>query len=365
MKATLLIYCLALPLAFFVDTPSFAQQDTTRVETEQSSDEMDDDFDFSTLTPAENIKAFASSRILNGGPQNLFSIGYDVQGAYDMEAGKFLTHGAQQLRVHSTREFRLDAQYPLISKNNITLALQLNYLNTQYDFEESASITHPLVATLDENGLTSTSLSTVIFKPLSLKNFLIIQGGFTLNGDYSLSKPQDLSYTRVFGAAIYGWKPHDRKMWGLGVSRTYLGGALNYLPVFYYQYSSASGKWGIDALLPSRFNLKRNFNKESILSVGFNFQGNTYHLNSLVAENAGNSLEPELRRSELRFRAIFDQAVTRTLFLSLQGGLRYNWQFNVDDGDFFRSLFADQPYLFENYIGNPLFAQVSISWVSP
>lgn len=365
MKVTYPIYCLALPLALLFSSPSYAQQDSTRVEAEQSNDEMDDDFDFSTLTPAENVKAFASSRILNGGPQSLFSIGYDVQGGYDMEVGQFLSHEAQQLRVNSTREFRIDAQYPVISKNNITVGLQLNYLNTQYGFEDGASRAHPLVATLDENGLTSTSLSTVIFKPLSLKNFLIFQGGFTLNGDYNFSRLQDLSYTRVFGAAIYGWKPHDRKMWGLGVSRTYLGGALNYLPVFYYQYSSATGKWGIDALLPSRFNLKRNFSKESILSVGFNFQGNTYHLNSLIVENGGNTMEPELRRSELRFRAIFDQAISRTLFLSLQGGLRYNWQFNVDDGDFFRSLLADQPYLFENNIGNPLFAQISISWVSP
>lgn len=365
MKNTHLIAGLGLSLSLFISIPSFAQQDTTKVETEQSSDELEDDFDFSSLAPAENIKAFASSRIVNGGPQNLFSIGYEVQGSYDMEVGQFLSYEPQQLRVNSTREFRIDAQYPVISKNNITVALQLNYLNTQYDFEEDASTAHPFVATLDENGLTSTSLSTVIFKPLSLKNFLIFQGGFTLNGDYSLSQLQDLSYTRIFGAAIYGWKPNERKMWGLGVSRTYLGGALNYLPVFYYQYASASGKWGIDALLPSRFNLKRNFSKEQILSVGFNFQGNTYHLNRLAVESEGSMLEPELRRSELRFRTIFDQAITRTLFLSFQGGLRYNWQFNVDDGDFFRSLLADDPYLFENNIGNPLFAQVTISWVSP
>jgi hypothetical protein len=77
------------------------------------------------------------------------------------------------------------------------------------------------------------------------------------------------------------------------------------------------------------------------------------------------NVDLELRRSELRFRLIYDHAITRLLWFSVQAGLRYNWQFNVDDGDFFRSLFSDDPYVFENTIGNPLYAQISLSWVSP
>ena len=326
---------------------------------------QDDDFDFSNMVPAEQVKAFCSSRIIGGGPQKLFSVGYDLQGAYDMEVGPFLNNGEQDYQVNRTSEFRIDIQYPVISKNNITIGLQANYLRTFYDFGGSNSTAeHPFTQTLSENGLNSASVSTVVFKPISLTNFLIFQGGITVNGDYTFADMQDLSYTRWFGAAIFGWKPNDKKMWGLGVSRTYLGGALNYLPVFYYQYTSASGKWGIDALLPSRLNVKYNFNKETILSLGHNFQGNTYRLNALAAEAEG-GLNPELRRSELRFRAILDRAVTRTIWLSVQAGLRYNWEFNVDDGDFFRSLTSDDPYLFENDLGNPLFAQFGISWVSP
>jgi len=355
-----------LLLAVFLAFPTLAQE-------EGSEEGPDDDFDFSSLVPAEAVKAFCSSRILNGGPQNLVSFGYDIQGPYNMEVGSLPGNEVQNFQiggvnreVNRTSEFRIDIQYPVISKNNITVALQANYLRTFYSFENAGTIgEHPFVQTLNENGLTSTSFSTVIFKPLNLKNFMIFQGGFTLNGDYTFADMQDLSYTRWFGAAIYGWKPNDRKMWGLGVSRTYLGGALNYLPVFYYQYSSVNGKWGIDMLLPSRLNIKRYFNKQTILSVGHNFQGNTYRLNELAQIGDGQPINPELRRSELRFRAILDRAITRTLWFSVQAGLRYNWEFSVDDGDFFRSLFAEDPFLFENDLGNPLFAQFSISWVSP
>jgi hypothetical protein len=346
---------IALGLAWLIALPLLAQEEGT-----------EEEFDFSSLVPAAQVKAFCSSRILNGGPQQLVSVGYDIQGSYDMNVGAFMNNAAREYQVNSTSEFRIDVQYPVISKNNITVALQFNYLDTKYNFEEAgANAEHPFIRTLSENGLTSTNLATVIFKPLSLKNFMIFQAALSLNGDYTLADMQDLSYTRFAAAAIYGWKPSERKMWGLGVSRTYMGGALNYMPVFYYQYTSADGKWGIDALLPSRLNIKRNFNKQTILSVGHNFQGNTYHLNELTGTENGQMLNPELRRAELRIRAILDRAVTRTIWLSVQAGLRYNWEYNVDDGDFFRSLFAEDPYLFENEIGNPLFAQFSISWVSP
>lgn len=330
---------------------------------QEEGPEEEEEFDFSNLVPAENVKAFCSSRILNGGPQNLFSIGYDIQGNHDLASESFAGNPAQDMGINSIREFRIDAQYPVISKNNITVGLQFNYLRTRFNYGEDEFLSHPFLRTLDENGLTSTSFSTVIFKPLDIDNFMIFQAGATLNGDYTLGDMQSLSHTRFFGAVIYGWKPSDRKMWGLGVSRTYLGGALNYIPVVYYQYSSTDGRWGIDALIPSRFNLKRNFSRKSILSLGWNVQGNSYRLNELVDEGA--NLEPELRRAELRFRAIFDKALTNTIWFSVQGGLRYNWEFNVDNGDFFRSFFNDDPYLFENELGNPLFAQVSISWVSP
>ncbi|SFR51623.1 hypothetical protein SAMN04490243_2499 [Robiginitalea myxolifaciens] len=336
---------------------------TLKAQEEDSEEEI---IDFDNLVPAEEVKAFASPRIINGGPQNLFSIAYDFQGAHDLQAGGipgFPGTPAQDIEVSAIQEFRIDAQYPVLSKNSITVNLQFNYLRTRFGYGEDVLLTNPLLQTLDENGLTSTSLAAVVFKPLDIDNFMIFQAGASLNGDYTLGDMQSLSHTRFFAAVIYGWKPNDRKMWGLGITRSYIGGPLNYFPVIYYQYSSENGRWGLDVLLPSRFNYKRNFSRKSILSLGWNLQGNSYRLNALV--NEAENREPELRRSELRFRAIFDQAITNTIWLSAQAGMRYAWDFNVDNGDFYRSIFNDDPYLFENDMSSAFFAQIGLRWVSP
>lgn len=321
-----------------------------------------EEFDFSDFAPAEEVKAFCSSRILGGGPQDLFSVAYDQQLDHTLTAGPLGSSGQAEANIKRVREFRIDAQYPVISKNNITLALQLNYLRTLYDLEDETP-EHPLLNTLSQDGLTSLSASTVLFKPLNMKNFMLFQLGIAANANFSLNNLSEAGPARLSAAAIYGWKPHERKMWGLGVSRTYLGGALNYLPVFYYQYAAANGKWGIDALLPSRFNVKRYFKPDAILSAGFNFQGNTYQLNNVLEE--GNINDIVLRRSELRFRLIMEKGITKTLWVSAQTGLRYNWEFNTDEKDFFRSLFAEDPYFSENDLSNPLFFQLAVKWVSP
>lgn len=296
------------------------------------------------------------------------SIGYDFQGSYPATFGSIGDFAQENTSINNTQGFRVDLMYPVLSKNNILLTLNANYLQSNFSIDNIQNIDHPLPNVLQSNGLRSTSFSALVFKPLNIKNFLLIQAGLSMNGDYSFSNFQDAKFLRYFGAVIYGWKLNDRKMWGLGVTRTYLGGALNYLPVLYYQSSSKDGRWTVDAVLPSRFNIKRNFTKKRVLSAGFQFEGNTYTLNGFdqyLSPEEMSQIDAELRRSELRFRLVYDHAITNTLWFSVQAGYRYNWQFNVDNGDFFRSLFSDEPYLFENDLGNPLYGQVSISWVSP
>ena len=332
---------------------------------EEEGDEMF--MDYGSLVQTEENKAFCSSRILGQQPLKIVSLGYDLQTAHTFQPDAFVTGGPQDKeQINNASGLRLGINYPVFSKNHLLVNLGLNYANTRYDFESATlSTDNPLSQALDNNGLTTLGFTATIFKPLNIKRYFIFQLGANLNGDYTLSDIQSLSYTRYTASVIYGIKSNDRKMWGLGATRTYLGGALNYLPIYYLMYTSENKKWGVEMVLPARFQYRRNINEKNLLLLGWEVEGNTYRIN-----NNGNPYglpfnDMELRRAELRVRATWEHAITSQIWLSAQAGFRYNWSFDVDRGDFFRPFADETPYLAETNLGNPAYFNLSINWVSP
>lgn len=350
-------------LIFFGLSTTISAQDEPIIEEEEGEEVID----FSNLVQTAENKAYCSSKIVGQLPVKLFSIGYDYQAGHPFEPGSFSPSGsAAPNDIENTRGLRLGINYPVISKNSFVLNLGFNYMESNYVFSNAATgMDNPLTQALDNNGLRSTGFTATAFKPINSRKFLIFQFGATLNGDYTFSDFQPIRYTRYSGAAIYGIKPNDRKMWGFGVSRTYLGGSLNYLPVYYMLYTAPSKKWGLELLLPARFNYRRNINAKNMLLAGWEIEGNTYRIQN--DENQYNLPfnDIELRRSELRLRMAWEHALSPQFWFNVQAGYRYNWSFDADRGDFFRPFGDDTPFLAENILGNTAYVNFSISWVSP
>jgi len=352
----LLLTCCILPLSVMAqDDPPMEEED-------------EDSFvDYSNLVQTMENKAFASSRIIGQVPIKVFSLGYDFQTAHTLEPEPFVPGGAATENENKQRTGRtFSINYPVFSKNYFLLNLGLNYAETNYSFTNPTTAdSDPLSQALDNNGLRTLGFTATAFKPLNIKRYLILQFGANLNGDYSISNMQSLKYTRYTAAAIYGIKSNDRKMWGLGVSRTYVGGALNYLPVYYMLYTAKNEKWGLEMLLPARFHYRRTINSKNMFLAGWEIEGNTYRISN--DDNIYNLPynDMELRRSELRFRISWEHAITPQIWLSTQAGYRYNWSFDVDRGDFFRPFGDDTPFLAETNFTNPAYFNISINWVSP
>lgn len=352
----LALSCFVVPLSVFA-------QDDPPIEEEDEEEFVD----YASLVQTTKNKAFCSSRVIGQSPTKLFSLGYDVQGAQTLRPESFSETGeGGEYQINSAHGERFALNYPVFSKNHFLLNLGINYAATRYSFAEpTTGISNPLAQALDNNGLRTMGFTATGFKPLNSKQFLIFQFGANLNGDYSIASVQSLEYTRYTGALIYGIKSSDRKMWGLGLSRTYLGGALNYVPVYYMLYTAENRKWGVEMLLPARFDYRRNINAKNILKLGWEIEGNSYRISN--DDNLYNLPynDIELKRSELRLRATWDYAITPQIALSAQVGYRYNWSFDVDRGDFFRPFGDDTPYLIETALSNPPFFGISINWVSP
>ncbi len=218
-KSQWILILLLLPLSLF-------SQDDPPIE-----EEDDDSFvDYSNSVQTAENKAFCSSRIIGQLPIKLVSLGYDYQTAHTLQPAPFVPGGVStENEINRVQDARLAINYPVLSKNSFLLNLGLNYAATSYSFATpTTAASDPLSQALDNYGLRTMGFTATAFKPLNIKRFLIMQFGANLNGDYSISNMQSLAYTRYSGALIYGLKPNDRKMWGLGATRTYLGGSLNY-----------------------------------------------------------------------------------------------------------------------------------------
>lgn len=345
-----------------------------------------DDFDFSEFElAAPPSKSFCNNKVLGQSPTTLIGLTYTFQGSQDFTAGNPAdnpldgtgnTNLSESNNLQSTHEFALAGNFPVVSRNNILINLNVLYSEQHYNFTDGAS-THPFIQSLQGNPLRSASTLATVFKPLNDKRFLLGQFGMALNGDYSFSNfNQSFNTLRYSAALLYGFKPNDRLMYAFGLVRTYLGGALNYVPVVYYYHTFKNEKWGTEILLPSRAYLRYRFNSTSLAGFGFNVLGNTYRLNYFSeypgAMIPGNNLayseaqSLELRRSEIRLGTRYMRSIKGFFWLIAEAGYRINYSYDVDrNGDFLRFFGNDEPYYIENELGNPFYFTIGISYVSP
>lgn len=351
-----------------------------QVEGEEDEEDysMYDNLDFAD----GEAKRFCSSKIKGLSPAKLISIGYDVQGAQTLTAGSFagpadafgqslVLSPAETRNIEFSHGLRVAANIPVISRNNIIVQLGANHWSHAYEYSEPATTVLPvdLHQVLEQDGLQTTGINTTVFKPFNEKSFVIFQGSMDVNGNYSWSNFQSPRYATYSAALIWGQRPSDNKQWGVGLSRTYRAGELNYIPVFLFNWTSTGGKWGTELLLPARGHVRYTFNPRSMLFAGFELEGQSYRLNNNSNVDWYGTDFVELRRSELRFRLVYERSIYNFIWISAQAGYRVNYLFDLDqlDGgdEFFRGFFGDQPYFALNELSNTPYFNISINLVSP
>lgn len=344
----------------FVAGLGLAQQpDTTLVEEDFSM--------YADAELADGAKRFCTSKVFDLSPNKLISAGYDFQAGYRMDFGQIsglssAPGQAQAIENRYNRGLRLGVNAPVISKTNVILNVGFTYWDHLYSFETTP--VNGLARSLERDGLRTTGVNFTLFKPLNEKQFVIVFGSADYNGNYSWNALHPFKYTKLSAMGVYGWKKHDRLMFGFGVARTYRVGELNYIPVMLYNYTFPARKWGVEALFPARANVRRTLNARTLGFFGYELEGASYLIRNRTGELGPTLDNLELRRSELRIRFTFERSLKDFIWISAQAGLRYNWVFNLDRNEFFRG-FGDDPYFVSNAIGNPLYFNVSINLVSP
>jgi len=360
---------LIVALALNFTNVVFAQIDSNYVDEEDYS--MYDD-----VEDVGTIITYCSPKIYDLSPNRFISVGYDVagngtlrttdEGVYAPDA-EVAQNDQSNLNYHG---IRINANIPVISKSKFVwqLGAGFNQANIATNRIANSSDHNLLLDELNE-GLTSINLNTTLFKPLGETNFLILQLLAEQNGNYSFgSAPSgpNIGNTKYSGTLLWGKRPHDRLQWGVGVSRTYRAGELNYIPVVMYNYTSKNRKWGTEILFPARAQYRRKINSRNILLAGFELEGGSYRLYN-TPFNAQNL---ELRRSEIRVRLDYQKQLKGFIWMGIQAGMILNYSYNIDDltatddKDFYRGFFGDQTYTFTNSLSPMPYVNLTFNLVS-
>ena len=159
------------------------------------------------------------------------------------------------------------------------------------------------------------------------------------------------------GTLIYGWKKSEKNMIGAGLARTYRAGRLLHVPVLFWN-KTFNDKWGMELLLPARGFVRYNFSTTSMLQAGFELEGNQF----LVRLPQTLSINTYIQRGEVKPRIMWDKKISGFIWFNVQAGLRYNYRFDVMYQ--YDAKKENQRY-FTSKLGNPMFFNFSLNFVSP
>jgi hypothetical protein len=322
----------------------FSQTDTT------------ENFDYSNFGDADGVKRFCTQKVLNQTPQRIISLGFEQYGAFEMPGVSFLTRQAPaQININQVNAIRAQVNVPVISTNKLIWQMGVNYWSSKFNVANPN--VNEFATALSNNALLTAGLNTTVFKPLNEKNFLIFQASADVNGLFeNVNDIQNKAMT-ASGTIIYGWKTSEKNMIGAGLARTYRAGRLLHVPVLFWN-KTFNDKWGMELLLPARGFVRYNFSTTSMLQAGFELEGNQF----LVRLPQTLSINTYIQRGEVKPRIMWDKKLTGFLWLNAQAGLRYNYRFDVVNR---YDAMEESQRFFSSNLGNPLFFNISLNFVSP
>lgn len=360
-------------LALFFSNYSIAQIDSNYVDEEDYS--MYDD-----VEDVGEIITYCSPKIFDLSPNRFISLGYDYSakgllktstvGAYHPDSASY----NDESKVNYSG-IRLNLNIPVLSSSKFVWQVGGGFNQACFDGgDELESGTHREFVRETAKTLTSLNLNTTMFKPVGEDKFLIVQLLGELNGNYgfvsSTKASPDFSNLRTSATAIFGKRPSDYLQWGIGFTRTYRSGELNYLPIVMYNYTSKNRKWGTEILFPAKAAYRRKFDSRNILLIGYELEGSSYRLYDTNPLSSNNNVQNlELRRSDIRFRFDYQKQLKGFLWLGMQAGVAINYNFNVDtlgdtNKEIFRGFFGDQTYAMSNNLGPMPYVNLTLNIVS-
>lgn len=240
-------------------------------------------------------------------------------------ADSSIGNGSAIIRRNNKFDFKL--RLPVWNRPGLKVILGFRYFFEEFNFESPQGLEYALYQNLEDKNLKSIGGNLNILKPLTEIHYLIFRFNADLNGDYRAEEFPKSSFLKYSVAAIYGWKRCPTRTAGFGIYYSYTFGRRSIYPVIVYA-NTFNKRWGIEALLPASLKLRRNFSEKTLLYLGYEIEGNSYHI-KMNDPPLSNYPSLELRRSNIRFTLDFEQEIHDWLWFGITGGLRQPISLNL------------------------------------
>ena len=114
----------------------------------------------------------------------------------------------------------------------------------------------------------------------------------------------------------------------------------------------------MELLLPAKGHLRYNFSTSNMLQAGFELEGNQFSMRLPNSQNG----TVFIQRGEFKPRIMWDKKISGFIWFNIQAGLRYNYRFDVMNQ---YDAKKDNQRYFTSKLGNPMFFNFSLNFVSP
>jgi hypothetical protein len=249
--------------------------------------------------------------------------------------------------INTNNKFDVFLRLPVWNRPGLKVILGAHYHLEEFNFKNSGLLKYDLYKNLHDKNLKSLGANMNILKPLNPISYIGVRMLAEFNGDYSSKEFPKTSFLRYSIAAIYGKKPCPTRTWGLGFYYNYTFGRRSIYPVLLYA-NTFNKKWGIEALLPANFKVRRNLSEKTLLYFGYEAEGGAYHL-QFTNPPLGTINNLELRKSNVRLGVDFEREIYDFLWFGISGGLRTPIGFNLarhnERTPVIRNKFSPSPFI--------------------
>ncbi|GJM30873.1 MAG: hypothetical protein DHS20C17_35080 [Cyclobacteriaceae bacterium] len=301
----------------------------------------------------------ASPSVEGGRKSKALSIRYNVITQYTIQSTPHLPElSASSAEVRRLNEFELKLRVPLILKPRNKLILGFTYKLEEYNFKDPESLDSDIDTNLEDKNLHVLAMDLNLLTSLNDRNYFLGRVRASLNGDYATNDFPITHYTKFMLTAAYGWKFNPQHALAVGLSFNYTLGRPSIYPIVIWN-KTINQKWGFESILPARFMLRYGLSPRSILLLGYEIDGNSYHLTVNQPPLSGFPAL-ELRRSDLLTKITLEQELYDFLWFSIDTGYRYNINFDLAKDNSFNN----EPIV-SNEVSGSLFFNISLFIVPP